>query len=203
VVRAGALAGMANSRDEGAVDSVTRATAYGVPTRARRAAVSALPLLSEGRAVREHLENLLDDSDPYLRISAISALRTLGDSKARHALRVHIDRELDGRVARRAREAVRDLGQTASEQKKLGDDLEAVRSQLAELKTRLSKLEAKPTQGEKGDQGPESSAKQATRPRKKATRSPKKPSKTRTKVAKSGRTTRKKAKSRKKGRGRS
>jgi aminopeptidase N len=134
---------MAHSRDEAALDAVFEATRYGHPTRARRAAIAALPLLSDGRAVREHLEKLLDDSDPYLRISVIAALRTLGDAKARRALGRHLEHELDGRVARRAREATRELGQSARDNKRLGDELEKVRGQLVELTMRLSKLEAK------------------------------------------------------------
>jgi aminopeptidase N len=152
---------------------VLKATQYGVPTRARRAAVSALPLLSEGRRVREHLESVLDDRDPYLRISAVSALKTLGDSKARGALRRHLERELDGRVARRAREAARDLGQTQSEYKKLSDEFDSVKSELAELKTRLIKLEVKTGEVEK-----QPSLRGVAKARKKRTTSAKKTKKT-------------------------
>src|SRR5690606_20398622 len=67
VVRAGALSGLGRTRDESALDAVFQMSAYGVPTRARRAAIAALPQLAEGRKVREHLERLLDDAGPHVR----------------------------------------------------------------------------------------------------------------------------------------
>jgi aminopeptidase N len=142
VVRAGALSGLARTRDETALDAVFEMSAYGVPTRARRAAISALPQLSEGRKVREHLERLLDDAGPHVRISAIDALEVLGDEKGKSALRRHLRRELDGRVSRRAREALRNLGEGgAGPHKKLADDVETLRHELVELRTKLAKLE--------------------------------------------------------------
>lgn len=144
VVRAGALSGLARTRDESALDAVFDMSAYGVPTRARRAAIAALPQLSEGRKVREHLERLLDDAGPHVRISAIDALEELADEKGKSALRRHLRHELDGRVSRRAREALRNLGEgTSGQQKKLADDLETLRGELAELRIKLAKLEGK------------------------------------------------------------
>jgi len=142
VVRAGALSGLARTRDDTALEAVFGMSAYGVPTRARRAAISALPQLSEGRKVREHLERLLDDAGPHVRISAIDALEELGDDKGKSALRRHLRRELDGRVSRRAREALRNLGEDGTAQhKKLADDVETLRHELVELRTKLAKLE--------------------------------------------------------------
>jgi len=107
-----------------------------------------LPQLSEGRKVREHLERLLDDAGPHVRISAIDALEELGDEKGKGALRRHLRRELDGRVSRRAREALRDLGEgTNAQQKKLADDLETLRGEMAELRVKLAKLEGKRPSG--------------------------------------------------------
>src|SRR5262249_32773082 len=117
---------------------------YGVPTRGRRAAVAALAALSDSRETRRHLEDLLDDQDPHFRIAVVDALMALGDNKARGALRRALERELDGRVARRLREALRDLGEAgATDRKRLGDELEALRGELVELKTRFAKLEGK------------------------------------------------------------
>jgi aminopeptidase N len=142
VVRAGALRGMGRSRDETALDEVLRMTEYGTPTRARRAAVAQLPELGEGRRVREHLEQLLDDAFPHVRISVIAALEQLGDPKVRGILRRHLGHELDGRVLRRCREALRGLSETGTTQrKKLVDEVEALRNDFVELKLKLSKLE--------------------------------------------------------------
>jgi aminopeptidase N len=146
VIRAGALDGMAALRDDGAIEPVLKRTRYGIPTRGRRAAVHALASLGEGRKTREQLEDLLEDKDPHFKIDVVSALTTLADSKSRPALRRALDRELDGRVSRRLREALRDLADGPSQDKKrLNDELESVRDELTELKNRLAKLEARKT----------------------------------------------------------
>jgi aminopeptidase N len=143
VVRAGALDGLGALRQENAVPHVLEHTRYGYLTPARRSAVAALARLSDDRKAREHLEALLEDKDPHFRISVIRALELLGDVRARGALRRNLDRETDGRVARRLREALRGLGQTpTTEQRRTADELEQLQRELTELKTRLSKLEA-------------------------------------------------------------
>src|SRR6185369_12135917 len=144
VSRAGALDALGALRDERALPEVLKRTEYGFPTRGRRAAIAALPQISEGRKVREHLEDLLDDKDPHLKIDVVAALQSLGDLKSRGPLHRAKERELDGRVVRRLREALRDMGEhkAVAERKRLNDELETVRGDLAELKARLSKVEA-------------------------------------------------------------
>jgi len=144
VSRAGALDALGALRDEGALPEVLKRTQYGFPTRGRRAAIAALAQISEGRKVREHLEDLLDDKDPHLKIDVVAALQALGDPKSRSALHRAKERELDGRVVRRLREALRDMGEhkTVAERKRLNDELEQVNRELSELKARLSKIEA-------------------------------------------------------------
>jgi aminopeptidase N len=142
--RAGALDGLAQLRDEAALPHLVARSHYGVPTRGRRAAVAAMAALSDSRATRRTLEDLLDDADPHFRISVVDALVTLGDGRARGALRRALERELDGRVARRLREALRDIGDAGSaERKRLGDELETLRGELGELRARFAKVEAK------------------------------------------------------------
>jgi aminopeptidase N len=144
VIRAGALDGMAALRDEAALDAVVKRTRYGIPTRGRRAAVRALASLGEGRKTREQLEELLDDQDPHFKIDVVTALTSLGDSKSRGALRRALEGELDGRVSRRLREALRDLGDSPSQDKKrVNEELESLRDELAELRSRLAKLEGR------------------------------------------------------------
>lgn len=142
VVRRGALDGLAALRDPNAVPEVQARTRYGISTPGRRSALGALAALGEGKRVREHLEGLLDDRDPHLRQEVVRALVTLGDPRCRAALHRAAATELDGRVSRQIRQALRDLGSRGQNQKRLTDDLESLRSELGELKARLSKLEA-------------------------------------------------------------
>ena len=174
VVRAGALDGMAALRDEAALETVVKRTRYGTPTRGRRAAVHALASLGEGRKVREQLEDLLDDKDPHFKIDVVSALTTLGDAKSRGAMRKALDRELDGRVARRLREGLRDMADApGSEKKRVNEELESLRDELSELKNRLAKLEGRKTKDAKP--GSTEKAEPAEKPVAAATGAQKKP----------------------------
>lgn len=143
VIRSGALDGLAALRDERALPHVIARTRYGVNTRGRRAAIRALPKLSSDRKTRETLEDLLDDPDLHLRAEAVSALVDLGDTKSRGALSARLDREDDGRVRRTLKEALRDLeGGPREEQRRLQDEVDALRTKYAELAAKLAKLEA-------------------------------------------------------------
>ncbi len=160
--RAGALDGLSGLRDEDAVPVVLERTRYGVPTRGRRAAVAALAALSDTRATRRHLEALLEDADPHFRVAVVNALRSVGDPRARGALRTALEHELDGRVARRIREVLRDLGEgSRADHKRLSDELEVLRGELAELKGRVAIAEARPARPE-----PEKVPREKRRPRK-------------------------------------
>lgn len=156
VVRVGALDGLAALRDERAQSHVLARTRYGVPTRGRRAAIVALPKISTDRKVREALEDLLDQADPYLKVDVVRALVDVGDVKSRGPLSRQLDRELDGRVRRRIREALRDLGGAGKrEAERLREELEAMRAEHAEMRARLGKLEALVTpKQDEGSSGP-------------------------------------------------
>lgn len=162
VIRSGAIDGLANLRDERAVPHVIARTRYGVPTRGRRAAIMAISKLAEGRKARETLEDMLDGTDPYLRVDVVRSLGELGDPKSRGALHRQLDRELDGRVRRRIREVLRDLGGAGKrESDRLKDELESLRGEHSELKSRLGKLEAllAPTRAEDEKKKPAKAAK--------------------------------------------
>ncbi len=143
-VMAAAAGGLARLRDERGVELLRERTRYGVPTRGRRAAISALAELDQGRATRELLEELLHDHDPYLRVDVVEALVAVGDVKARPALEARLACELDGRVRRRVREALRELGQKGTkETRRLRDEVLELKREQAELKARLTRLEAR------------------------------------------------------------
>ncbi len=145
VVRVGALDGLGALRDDRALPHVVARTRYGVGTRGRRAAIVALPKLATDRRAREALEELLDDADPHLRVDVVRALLDLGDARSRGALAKRLDRELDGRVRRRLREALRDLATTPrAELTAVKDALEKLRGEHATLAASVAKLEAAP-----------------------------------------------------------
>ena len=74
VIASGSIDGLASLRDDRALPHLYARTRYGHPSRVRRAAALAIPKLSTDRRAREHLEELLDDSDPILRIDVVRAL---------------------------------------------------------------------------------------------------------------------------------
>jgi aminopeptidase N len=143
VIRAGAIDGLAALRDDRAFSHLSARVRYGHPPRARRAAVLSLPKLSSDRKTRETLEQLLDDTDPLLRIDVVRALGELGDPKARPALRERLEIDLDARVRRRIREVMRDLAEPRRAADQLREEFEKLQGEHAELKLRLAKIEAR------------------------------------------------------------
>ena len=142
VIAAGAIDGLAALRDDRALPHLYARTRYGHPSRVRRAAALAIPKLSTDRRAREHLEDLLDDADPILRIDVVRALSDLGDARSRSPLRARAEVDLDPRVRRRIREVVRDLGGERKQTEQLKEDVEKLQTEHQELKTRLSRVEA-------------------------------------------------------------
>jgi aminopeptidase N len=143
VIRAGALDGLAALRDERALPHVLSLTRYGVKSRGRRAAIMALAKLTSERKYREALEDLLEDRDSIVRHDIVRALAEMGDAKSRGALSRRLDREPDGRVRRRIREAIQELAAHAKEQsQELRDEIEKLKTEQAELAAKVKKLEA-------------------------------------------------------------
>jgi len=144
IVAVGAIDGLAALREDRATPHVLARTRYGHPTRKRRAAIMAVPKLATDRRAREALEDLLEDSDPSLRVDVARALADLGDLRSRPALRNRLEVDLDPRVRRRIREVLRDLGGEGKRgTDQLREDFEKLTGEHAELKARVAKLEAK------------------------------------------------------------
>jgi aminopeptidase N len=77
-----------------------------------------------------------------LRVDVVRALTELGDVRSRPALARQLDRELDGRVRRRLKEALRDIaGGPRQEQLQLRDEIDRLRTEHAELAAKVAKLE--------------------------------------------------------------
>jgi aminopeptidase N len=144
VVRAGAVDGLAVLRDERAVPHLLAKIRYGVPQRARRAAIFALAQLSQDRKSREALEDQLDAEEPYVLFDVVRALGEIADVRSRAPLSRLLDGDLDGRVRRKVREVLRDLvGPPRRDAAVLRDDLETLRKEQADVIARLGKMEAR------------------------------------------------------------
>jgi len=144
-IRIGVLDGYAELRDTQAIPIIIEWTRYGKPHPAREAATKALGKLGEGKPeVTDHLAHLLDDPWFRVRLEAAVALGELLDPKAVGPLERLIERELDGRVKRRAREAVRKIqaGREASDDfRRLREDVDKLREENRQLKERLDSIE--------------------------------------------------------------
>ncbi len=163
VIRVGAIDGLAALRDDRAAPHVLSRLRYGHATRARRAAILAVPKLMSDRRGREALEELLEDDDPHLRIDVVRALTEYGDGKSRPALRGRLEVDLDPRVRRRIREALRDLGGEGKKSlEQLKEELERLQNEHTDLKARLAQIEARVTgeaSSSKGNGSPPAAAK--------------------------------------------
>jgi aminopeptidase N len=149
VIQQKALEGLAELRDERGIALCERFARYGAPPLSRAQAIFALGRLGkeffERRPhVRDVLERLLDDPWFRARAAVPKALETLGDPAAIPALERARARDLDGRVRRRAADAIRALekGKAREEEiARLRDDLDKVRNEAQDLRGRLEKLE--------------------------------------------------------------
>jgi aminopeptidase N len=153
VVRAGAIGGLSQLKTSpAALESILTYTALGTPQPLRLAAIRALGAISSGQTtdkltvILECLETIAKETFFLTQVSVCNALGQIENAKAIAILQALSDRTPDGRVRRVAEEAVQKV------QKKLGSDkaikeireeLEKMKQENQELKSRLTKLEAK------------------------------------------------------------
>ena len=146
VIRAHVFQGFGELRDTRALPLAMEWAKYGKPSQVRQAAVIALGKLGEGkREILEHLTELLDDKDLWVRLAAIDALKELKDDRAIPALERVIERALDGRERRRTKEVIQKLKEgkdRSDEMKKLREDIEKLSEENRQLRDRLDRLEA-------------------------------------------------------------
>lgn len=143
MVQAAAYEGLASLREPSALEWVRQGTRYGVPMRARRAAIAALAKLGDGRRVREELEELLDDANFYIRTEAAHALVQLGDVQAVAALEQRLSTEHEGRVVRAIREAINALSSSSADAlRRVTDDVASLQRKIEELRARMERMEA-------------------------------------------------------------
>ena len=152
-VRSGAIAGLSKLKtSEAALDLVLQYTVLGTPQALRLAAIRALGTISSGQTdvnlqrILDRLEELSGESFFLTQVSTVAALGNMDTSKAIAILQGLADQTPDGRVRRRAEEAiqkVRDKTKTDQTVKQLQKDLDQVKKDNQELRSRLEALEAK------------------------------------------------------------
>ncbi len=153
VVRSGAIGGLSQLKtNPDAVDVIVEYTKLGIPQALRLAAIRALGTISTGQTpnkleeILEILEAISQETFFLTQVAATIALGQMETPKAVTILQGLADRTPDGRVKRKAEEAIKKV------QKKLGSDkgIQALRDELEKLKqenqdlqSRIANLEAK------------------------------------------------------------
>jgi aminopeptidase N len=147
VIRIGAFQGFEALRDERAIPVAMEWSKYGKPQRVREAAVGVLGNLARGKPdVLDFLHNLLYDYWWRVKIYAIASIEGFRDSRSLGELNKLVERELEGRVKRRAKEAMKKIREDrdrAQEFKALRDDLDKLKEDNRKLRDRLDLLETK------------------------------------------------------------
>lgn len=152
VLLASCLSGLAELHDERGIEVAIAQGRRGRSIQGRRAAVSALGKMGEEfygrrRQVLEALSEALDNPDFRLRIAAVDAIREMADGRGRPLLRRAAERDLDGRVRRHAREAIKALSEGGAAKDDKAAALRGVVEKLEEenlgLRERLARIEAR------------------------------------------------------------
>lgn len=153
VIRSGAISALSQfTTSEDALNLILQYTEPGIPQALRLAAVRALGAISVGQSkpnVQRILERLnLIAREPFFltQVSVVSALGAMETPRALGVLQALADHTADGRVRRRAEEAVqrvqKNIGQDQAVQK-LQQEIDELKKSNQELKSRLEALEAK------------------------------------------------------------
>jgi len=153
VVRAGAIAGLSQMKTaEPALDLILEYTKLGVPQALRLSAIRALGTISTGLStvnlerVLQQLEDLSRESFFLTQVAVVSALGQMETPKAIGILQALANQTPDGRVRRMAEEAVSRVQSTVGTDqgvKQLREELDVLKQQNQELRSRLESLEAK------------------------------------------------------------
>lgn len=154
-LRSGAVTGLSKLKtSEAALDLILEYTAAGVPQALRLAAIRALGAISSGQnnvnleRILNRLEELSRETFFLSQVATVTALGQMETSKAIGILSALADQTPDGRVRRMAEEAIQRVQKTVKPDeamKKLQEELEQVKKDNQELRSRLENLEAKTT----------------------------------------------------------
>jgi aminopeptidase N len=151
VIRSSVMSGLAALRDPEALPVVLEWTRWGKPQQVRTAAASALAKFaafvseSEKNDILDRLYELLADRWFRVQISAVEALADIHDARAIPQLQRAVEREIDGRVIRTARDAIgriKSATEKSEELKKLREEVDKLAEENRTLRDRLDRLEA-------------------------------------------------------------
>ncbi|MDJ0844222.1 M1 family aminopeptidase [Crocosphaera sp.] len=153
VVRSGAITGLSKlTTNTDAVDVIMDYTKLGTPQALRLAAIRGLGAISTGQTpnkleeILDSLESISQESFFLTQVAVTTALGQMETPKAITILQSLADRTPDGRVKRKAEEAIKKVQKKlGSDQgiKSLRDELEKLKQENQELQSRIANLEAK------------------------------------------------------------
>jgi aminopeptidase N len=152
-VRSGAISGLSKLKtSEAALEMIFEYTAAGTPQALRLSAIRALGAISSGQSKSnlQRILNRLDDlsREPFflIQVSVVSALGQMETPKAIGRLNAIADQTPDGRVRRAAEEAMQRVQKAIGKDqavKKVQEELDQLKKDNQELRSRLESLEAK------------------------------------------------------------
>jgi aminopeptidase N len=153
VVRSGALAGLSQLKTSPvALNAIVEYTTPGIPQALRLAAIRSLGAVSTGQTpnnvewILEQLAELSRETFFLTQVGVVSALGQMETVKAIPILRSLADQTPDGRVRRIADEAIQTVQKNAGSSpavEQLRTELDQLKQQNQELRSRLENLEAK------------------------------------------------------------
>ncbi|PZV11375.1 MAG: aminopeptidase [Leptolyngbya sp.] len=153
VVRSGAIAALSQMKtSEAALDIILDYTELGIPQALRLAAIRSLGAISSGQTnvnlerILNRLKELSRESFFLTQVSVANALGQMETAKAIAILQGLADQTPDGRVRRIAEEAVQKVQKNAGSDKavkQLRTELDQLKQENQDLKSRLESLEAK------------------------------------------------------------
>src|SRR4028119_1023944 len=153
IVRGGAIAGLAQMKtSEDALNLILKYTAAGTPQALRLSAIRSLGTISTGQTninLERILQRLAELSKETFFLTQVCVVAALGQMETRKAIRILrslADQTPDGRVRRMADEAVQRVQKNAGSDaavKQLREELDQVKKENQDLKSRMENLEAK------------------------------------------------------------
>lgn len=152
-VRSGAIAALSQFKSsEEALNLVLKYTEPGTPQALRLAAIRSLGSISKGQSkpnverILDRLETIASESFFLTQVSAVGGLSGIETGRAMGILQSLADHTPDGRVRRRAQEAVQQVQKAIGKDQaveKLRQEVDDLKKSNQELKSRLETLEAK------------------------------------------------------------